>query len=354
MNGPLINTDFESAAASWIQRNASEYVWPQIPWVLANGERNGFGNDTTYRLPVFEQFMGSGENGNLWRVGQELPGTRDLKDAPVTLSHLGRATDGLRVPEKREGKRHRMEDVERIVDGLMAESYLIREVALVNHLLNTSVYGAAASFSGTDPLKDKDSDDTQDPINDIEEALDPLNSIRQFGLELWCFGNRRIFDLLRRKPAYHGAGAQSGGGSGAGKAGIAEKSRQAFIEAFAGYHNIDKVCEFKVVTNSANRGASAAAGNVNGNAGFLQFCLVDTRNPRHDFTSAMPDPKRAPDGALVGVCEVWEPFVTDEASTNKEVRTYYGKDSFGYARPRSGDLAGGATWAKILSGNVES
>lgn len=355
--GLAINADFRAAGESWIQNNESNYVWPKIPWVLTNGPRNGWGRDTTYRLPVFEQFMGTSAQGNNYEPGATLPGTRDLKDAPVTISHQGKATDGLSIPIARDGKVDRMADAEMATEGLMAEAYLMREVGLVSHLLTAGIgAGNALSFSGTDPLLVPDSDGTRNIIGDIIEALDPQNSIRMMGLKLVCFTNRRMLDILRRQPDFHGAGANgSGGGSGAGKAGLAEANRLRFIDAFQSQFDLDEVHVFNVAVNGAAKGAAASVGAVNGNAPFLAFRLVDDRRNRIDMTGSMPDPKRAPDGGLVGNCEVWRPFITRETSENKETTTYYGKDGFGYEIPRAdATLNGGVNFGCFFTGNITS
>lgn len=328
---PTQDVSLEALGRSWSQENRDAFAWTKLPLMLVKGVRSQV-KDTVYRIPDLDNFMLKG-GGYDWDPGDALPQHRTVEETAITVTPEGKITS----PRKRTAKRSgadlsRLADLENLVPPLMGEAYQIIEKALVAFLTNTTNFGTAKSFSGTDTIDSVDSDGTQQPLRDIETNLRSLRKYQdRVGFELWCICDAKVIDVLRQHADYHGGGAASGGGgSGSGTAG--SLTADAFLATFQAQHRIDKVIMSTAVVDTVREGQTSALQEAA--HGLFWFGVVDTRNMRADLRENSGNTDTNPDGALV-LAQAIEPFVdSDPGDALSEVELFAGKVDFDILSPR--------------------
>lgn len=324
-----VDAEIANVGAAWVQNNQADFPFFSLPSARTNPLADGYSGTVNYDLPKLEKFLQAGLLVD-WKPGNPLPQDDKWDYTGVSATVTSRATK----PETRNLRSRvpRYSDLEgRIVPGMMGRMYSGVLKEMVNFLTNTSNFGTARLFVGTDPLGDLDSDGSQAPLNDIENDLNDIRIYedgRQFQIE--CIMSIDTLDILRRKTDYHGAGA--------GSAVASALPVEQFLQTFMAIHRISKVHLIRTAVNRSGPGATASIGRPKendastGGGGILWFGVMDRRASEFDMRYGST-PDFSPDGALV----FWRGddfLVTNEVHTNQRIERFHGTVEFGFSSPR--------------------
>lgn len=315
------STVLEGVGRSWTQNNQAAFAWSQLPIVLCNDKRIGRSNLTTYHVASLLNWMVSSQGGRDWEYGQRLPSSKTLAELDVAFSVRGKAiAQPISRPLMRPGA-HRLEDLEvNIVPGTMSELFQIVELAVAAAMVNPTLF-TSKTWSGTGTLDTNTAID-HNPLADLTTALLPLRKFQgREGWSLECWGDHRVFDVLSGYQVFTGAGEGSNMAS--------KMEYPKFIERFKSTLRLDRVVEFKTVSNAALPGLTSNLTEIGG--GMLWFGIVDRRKSRYDLrTETSTD---APDGSIM-LAMSREPEVVSWQEKDTEVEMFDGRAQFTVYNPR--------------------
>lgn len=261
LQGATVDETLTLVAQSWVQ-DMGVYRYLDAPAVLTHDRRTNRRN-TTWQLPKIDNSLNKTGRWHAYEPGEALGPIGTVKKGTVTATPVGYA--GL-ILSKTDDELAGMngdqlfEDLAMGGDGvplLMAQASQAIDADIVAALFNTTNYGAVTSFTGTGTkgLDDPSDYTNQQPIRNINSALQSLRWRQSLGLRLVCHVHPLVLDVLSEHPDYTGAGIISVNKNAlsAGKL-----TRSEFIGRFAAVHSIDEVRVYEGVEDTVAPGQTSS------------------------------------------------------------------------------------------------
>lgn len=338
----LTNFDLRVVQESWIQEVGPNFGWTHLPLVRCLDARHGYGT-VSYRLPAIDNMLRKTGAVTRWEPGDALPQTSQLREGTVTfesLGHAGRLFDKPIVSSE-DSRRLRFLDYQRgFGQTSLVELASAIEVGFASLLQNTTVFGTQVGFSGTNTSGLNVSSDhvNQNPIGDIQTALQPLRWLQDIGaMKLCFFMNPHVADVLSRHPSYTGAGHASVNLNAGMPSAIV---RDAFLTIFKSIHRVDDVILVKAVGDTVVEGQTSDPNYIHTSSTLGPVFSALLMDPRSASWDLRPDQLQSgPDGAIAlayAAHEVSNWVIGTRAWIEEglKVERYRGEGSWGWVTPR--------------------
>jgi hypothetical protein len=290
LQAATVDETLTMVARSWVQ-DMGVYQYPKAPQVLTHDRRTNRRN-TTWQLPKIDNALDKTGLWHAYEPGEALGQIGTVKKGTVTATPVGYA--GLilsKTDDELAGVNgdQLFEDLAMGGDGvplLMAQASQAIDGGLVGALYNATNYGAVVSFTGTGTkgLDDPSDYANQQPVRDINSALQGLRWRQSLGLRLVCHVHPLVLDILSEHPDYTGVGLLT-----SRTAGLSGKmTRQAIVERFMDIHKIDEVRIYEGVADTVAPGQTSAPNYLatDSTVGpLLSFTLDDHTRPNFDVSA---------------------------------------------------------------------
>ena len=321
------DVDFTAVGEAWNQANLSNFIFRQIPEVKALGFEDGYSGLTSYDLVDLSYALNQGGGSPLWKPGTNPGSAETIPTTAVSFRLVGK-----RSPVKTRNlasKKNRLADLRKPWETLLSNIATGVEYDLSAFLRNTSVFGAAKTFTGS-ALSVIDVAN-QNPIGDIETALNGSVRLTAYGtgrFKTVAIMDTITLDVLRRRPEYTGAG------EGSNSAGALPED--AFISRFKATHRIQDVMVIRTAINSA---ADGVAKTVNAHTPILWIGNIDTQADGSDLASGIRDAESNPDGALCFACDMYGFIHRFESDGLLGVESHMITKEYTFYSPRGSSMA---------------
>lgn len=312
---------------AWHDANAANYVsMTDIPIVTVPGQKALTKGSGTYTIEKLGSIIHRTHNDPSYQIGDDPPAPAGREKEDITY-----ATDGkhgipdpwpLETPSDGQHAREYWESYAEIDGQMRSRAYSRREAALVAHLVSAT-YGQE-TFTGTEPIGDRDVTGDQQVWRDIKTQLRPIFKWARPGLSKVGFIDQALLDALTTNMDLVGGLI----GSAVPNV-VTEETVLTLLRAHLG---LDKIKRVQALVNTAGVGATDAVDYVS-TTGMLWLGLLDSRM-KFDFRGGATV---GPDGAFA-CAQASSPWVKTWEPPGRETKLYADRDEFGYYSIRGGDF----------------